>query len=62
MEDFCIIAGSMSVGEVLKLYLAIKNEVFTPKKLFKKGNTERLEEYLKLWLKRDRMCDKSHPK
>ena len=52
----------MSVGDVLKLYLTIKNEVFTPKKRFKKGNTAKLEGYLKFWLKDYRMSDKSHPK
>ena len=52
----------MSVGDVLKLYLTIKNEVFTPKKRFEKGNTAKLEGYLKLWLKDYRMSDKSHPK
>jgi hypothetical protein len=57
-----MVYGGMSVGDVLKLYLTIKNEVFTPKKRFKKGNTAKLEGYLKFWLKDYRMSDKSHPK
>ena len=54
--------GGMSVGDVLKLYLTIKNDVFTPKNTFEKGNTAKLEGYLKFWLKNYRMSDKSHPK
>ena len=49
--------------QLQQLYLQMKNAVFAKQSLFELGDTEKLEDYLTLWLDKDMTMDKKkHPK
>lgn len=56
-------AGNRTIKELQQLYLQMKKDVFAKNGLFELGNTQKLEQYLRLWLGEDlRMDARSKPK